>query len=139
MSRVTPWLVAGFWVISVAPVWAGDYGSANDVVAIRTAVQKSVPSGAGPCAVHANDIVIVDSYALVNTFFGDPCGGAGDEQLWAKRNGAWSQVLAGKPGVTPCQMKSIAISRTLILQLINHFHGPATAAQAQRELKNCQR
>jgi hypothetical protein len=130
--RFGPGFVLVFCLISVAPVWAADYGSATEVAAVRKAVPQSVPSSAGACAVHANRIVVVGSYALIAEFFSDPCGGGGDE-LWAKRDAVWVDVASGKPMIEPCDMKS----KGVILQLLSHYRGPAAVAQAQTDLKNC--
>jgi hypothetical protein len=128
-------LLLVFCLISVAPIWAADYGSATEVAAVRKAVPPSAASGAGACAVHANRIVVVGSYALVYEFFSDPCGGGGDE-LWAKRNAVWVDVAGGHPMIEPCDMKSKGIPRVVILQLLNHYR-TAAVAQAQTDLKNC--
>lgn len=138
VSCVRPALVAAFYLTAIAPVWAADYGNPTDVAAVRIAVSKTVSSGAGACAVHANKIVVVDSYALVGEFFSDPCGGGGDE-LWAKRNGVWVDVLAGKPIIVPCDIESKGVSHAVILQLLSHYRGAAAVARAESELKNCQR
>jgi hypothetical protein len=134
--RFGPGFVLVFCLISVAPVWAADYGSATEVAAVRKAVPQSVPSSAGACAVHANRIVVVGSYALIAEFFSDPCGGGGDE-LWAKRDAVWVDVAAGKPMIEPCDMKSKGVPGVVILQLLSHYRGPAAVAQAQTDLKNC--
>jgi hypothetical protein len=138
ISRLGPGLVLVFCLIAVAPTWAADYGSATDVAAVRKAVPKSAHSGAGPCAVHANQIVVVGSYALVAEFFSDPCGGGVDE-LWAKRNAVWVDVAHGKPVMPPCEMRSKGVPRVIILQLVSHYSlgGPVAVAQAQKDLKNC--
>jgi hypothetical protein len=140
ISRLRPGLVLVFCVISAAPVWAADYGSATDIAAVRKAVPKSVRSPEGACAVHANRIVVIDSYAMVETFYSDPCG-AGSDDLWAKRNGAWVVLAHGKPIIEPCGMKSEGVPQDVIPQLLSHYAGPAYAAaaraQAQRDLKNC--
>ncbi len=103
---------------------------------MRKAVPQSAPSGAGACAVHANRIVVVGSYALVYEFFSDPCGGGGDE-LWAKRNAVWVDVAGGHPMIRPCDMKSKGVPPVVILQLLSHYRDSAAIAQAQTDLKNC--
>jgi hypothetical protein len=134
-SRFGPGLVLVFCLVSVAPIWAADYGSATEVAAVRKAVPQSAPSSAGACAVHANRIVVVGSHALVYAFLSDPCGGGGDE-LWTKRNAVWVDVAGGHPMIEPCDMKSKGVPRVVILQLLSHYR-PAAVAQAQTELKNC--
>jgi hypothetical protein len=129
--RFVSGLVLVFCLISVAPVWAADYGSATEVAAVR----KAIPKKSGPCAVHADQIAVVGSYALVYEFFGDPCGGGGDE-LWAKRNAVWVDVAGGHPMFEPCDMKSKGVPRAVILQLLSHYR-PAAVAQAKTDLKNC--
>jgi len=141
IERLNPWLVLVFCVTLVAPALAVDhYGNATDIAAVRKAVPKSIPSAAGACAVHANRIVVVATYALVQTFYSDPCG-AGADDLWGKRNGAWVKLAAGKPIMPPCVMHSKGVPDSTILQLVSRYAGPDYASRAQegaqKELKAC--
>lgn len=77
---------------------------------------------------------------MVDTFYGDPCG-AGADDLWAKRKGAWFILAQGKPIMPPCLMKSKGVPQDVIPQLLSHYAGSAYAAaaraQAQKDLKSC--
>ena len=128
--RFVSGLVLVFCLISVAPVWAADYGSATEVAAVRKAIHNI-----GACPVHADEIVVVGSYALVSEFAGGPCGGGGDN-LFALRHAVWVDVADGHPMIEPCDMKSKGVPRAVILQLLSHYR-PAAVAQAKTDLKNC--
>jgi hypothetical protein len=127
--------VSALCFLTIAAASATDYGNANDIAAVRNAVQSQTIRGRGyTCTVHANKIVVIGSYAYVEVFDRDPCG-AGAEDLWAKRNGSWLRVLLGHPMVLPCTMSSIGVPRDVITQLLWRFKG-TTAARVQQDLKD---
>jgi hypothetical protein len=81
--------------------------------------------------------VVVDSFALVNEFFRDPCG-AGGESLFAKRNGTWTEAAVGRPMVRVCEdMKSAGVPNDVIIRLETRFYSGVSTAQIQDTLKAC--